>query len=1311
MTYATITDHLKTLQNQLREINRSHPSLCLKKIKDNQAFDLTQLDTLTAPPTAKSKAKPQLNSFSSRLLNDLINTNSALILSNRHTSPEAAHLSAKLTRLSKEANQRSDQLGLSQLHIGYPFLRGTFANGNALQCPLLLIPVNLTRKKDGESGWYLDRDTDEPIRLNAILLKALEQYNQQRIEATIEDALIPLLSTPSLLLEQIASILQHYAIPCQPILTPAAPISNQGIAPTGPRLRSTDTTPEPPPEAFFPTLPFIELPPSPSAKPLAPSPMELYPFPLLGLFPQTNDEILKDLDEITKKVPQIGLVGTLLPFIDEADDAPLETIDPGRCPALDLDSLPTEANMHVYPVDASQEEVIYALSQPDLRGLVVKGPPGTGKSQLIINLIANALGKGEKVLVVCQKRTALEVILERLQTLQLDGPTLLISDPNKDRKSFYRQIERLLSADFHHTLDDNHTAYQKLAKQVDDHTQDLKNIHDALHSPRPWGIPAYQLYRNSNKFEDPRTFLALTDMADQVTSEAMEEIAAKMEKLGQLHSRFGHHHYPLFHRHSFQDGTLQNRERYRALLATAMEQWQSIATLSQTFQVPPSPETCWKFEKALRHQLSQQSTRPFFGSFLNYLRDFSHRRSLHPWLATIKLTASNAANLPTIDDSAKKVQNILEYTNATQQFHATVDSLTEFLQPQALQPFREALITGNIEGIQKRLQAIASALTTDYDDLCQMDSAIHRLNPLEQRLLALLQKQLPPQPGENIAERWEEAIRQSFYHAWIDCAETTHPKLKEFHTEDIDDLPQKCKRLLDEKQKLTPKALQSRWGNRIQQTFEAHPALKGQLRSSIIGKAKKQSIRRWIENFNNPKNTKANHTQALLELLPIWLLSPSAVSSILPMEKELFDLVIFDEASQCPLSHSIPAIYRAKKVVVVGDEYQLPPSTGFVTQDDDDDSEDTSPPESLLHQALKFYDTKMLKWHYRSTHADLINFSNYAFYRGQLQTLSHARSHRIKPIEWYQVDGQWRDNANHEEAEKVCDLLAHLASSSHHHGSATYPTVGIITFNAKQSNLIMKKIDARKEKDFAFRSQVEAMETNPAGPLFVKNIENVQGDEREIIIISVGYGRNEEDRFIQRYGTINEPGGERYLNVAITRAKDKIFVLCSMPLVMPNNCKNEGPKLFIYYLQYAKAVSDGDRERVDQILHQLNDALRTKFQEKDKHFDSIFEEQVYACLQKRNYQLDTQVKCAGYRIDLSIVHPHDPTRYLLAIECDGATYHSAPSARERDIYRHNFLESRGWKIHRIWSRNWWKDRNSEIEKIERAVAEELRRNP
>lgn len=456
-------------------------------------------------------------------------------------------------------------------------------------------------------------------------------------------------------------------------------------------------------------------------------------------------------------------------------------------------------------------------------------------------------------------------------------------------------------------------------------------------------------------------------------------------------------------------------------------------------------------------------------------------------------------------------------------------------------------------------------------------------------------------------------------------------------------------------------------------------------------------IRRYIKQFDD----------LLLDLFPCWLLGPETVSEILPLESRMFDLVIFDEASQMFIESAIPTIYRGKKVIIAGDDKQLRPSSTFTAKIESEEEHEelevaaALEEESLLDLAKVNYDSVCLNYHYRSKYDELINFSNYAFYNGKLDVSPNTIKTDLtknKPIERVKVDGRWIDRKNEVEAKEVVKLVKDILNNRNKNES-----IGIITFNSTQQDLIEDMLEYECSNDIEFRNlyniEKNRIENNEDISLFIKNIENVQGDERDIIIFSTGYAPNEKNRVSLNFGSLSKDGGENRLNVAISRAKEKIYVVTSIEpeqLVNVESSKNRGPKLLKKYLEYVRAVSNGDKESAKIVLNSVldSDVERNTVVK----FDSIFEEEVYDALTKEGFDVDTQIGVSGYKIDLGI-YDKVTSKYILGIECDGAAYHSSKEARERDIHRQRYLESRGWKIFRIWSKDWWKDSDKEIAKL------------
>lgn len=424
----------------------------------------------------------------------------------------------------------------------------------------------------------------------------------------------------------------------------------------------------------------------------------------------------------------------------------------------------------------------------------------------------------------------------------------------------------------------------------------------------------------------------------------------------------------------------------------------------------------------------------------------------------------------------------------------------------------------------------------------------------------------------------------------------------------------------------------------------------------------------------------------LLSLKPCLMMSPYTVSQMLDPQLFNFDVVLFDEASQIPPEYAIGGIARAKQVIIAGDPKQLPPTRFFqtveITSEEDDDIYDEF--ESILNEALAIgMPESPLRWHYRSRDESLIAFSNSHFYNNNLYTFPNPNSSSEQyGIKFHYVEngvyrrGTGRDNLI-EAREVVKGIIEHFQK---------YPdkSLGIVTFSQAQK----QAIDAELDRVLRDNQQLQPyFDTDQPHPFFVKNLESVQGDERDYIFFSIGFGRDEAGKFYMNFGPLNKSGGERRLNVAVTRARYGVKVYSS---IQPEDIDlertdSQGAKLLRSYLEVAR---DG-----------IKAVYRDTTVEYSGEFDSPFEETVHQALVNAGLEVRSQIGVSGYRIDLAIVDPQQPGKYLLGIECDGAMYHSAATARDRDRLRQEVLEGLGWTIHRIWSRDWFKDPKNQVDKV------------
>jgi len=418
-------------------------------------------------------------------------------------------------------------------------------------------------------------------------------------------------------------------------------------------------------------------------------------------------------------------------------------------------------------------------------------------------------------------------------------------------------------------------------------------------------------------------------------------------------------------------------------------------------------------------------------------------------------------------------------------------------------------------------------------------------------------------------------------------------------------------------------------------------------------------------------------------LRPCFMMSPLTVSQYIDPESIHFDIIIFDEASQIMPEDAVVCLARANQAVIMGDNQQLPPTSFFMRDSgDNEEYDDIEDLDSFLKEVGTKLRSKSLEWHYRSKSEDLIAFSNRSFYHNRLITFPDPEVDRggLKFI--YVEDGIYdrgHSKKNKKEAERIVEIYKKEIRSD--------PTrsIGIVAFSMSQENAI------REALEIAHIDVDDSKDPNEEG-LFVKNLETVQGDERDIVILSIGYGKDSEGKFSYNFGPLNRNEGYKRLNVAITRSRFKTIVVSS---ILPENLDGDkinsesGVKYLKNYLDYAKNK------------HLVGFTSTPE----DLYFDSSFEEAVYDSLAKEGFNVSTQIGCSGYRIDLAIKHPENQGKYILGIECDGSQYHSSRYARDRDKIRQNILEGLGWNIHRIWSDDWLNNRSYEIEKIKTKVHE------
>jgi very-short-patch-repair endonuclease len=536
----------------------------------------------------------------------------------------------------------------------------------------------------------------------------------------------------------------------------------------------------------------------------------------------------------------------------------------------------------------------------------------------------------------------------------------------------------------------------------------------------------------------------------------------------------------------------------------------------------------------------------------------------------------------------------------------------------------------------------------------------------------------------NANNKYKNIFLKEFYRLWMDEWIKDLPDIEKFRGESFKKMTRDFRELDKLQLKIAQNRIRERLINNIPDinSFTSSKDEVGILKRELTKQRKIMPLRKLFASIPN----------LLLTLRPCLMMSPLSVSILLEADSYNFDIVIFDEASQVKTEDAICAIMRGRQVIITGDNKQLPPTNFFnVTSNDDDDDvdedDDTECFESVLDEAMNVLPELSLKWHYRSRSEDLIAFSNYKIYGGKLITFPSNKKRCLdNGVEFvYVKDGIYSGGKGQRnnviEAKKVCSLVFE------HFKKYPKRSLGVVSFSQAQQAAIENEIANAKKRNTAlehfFKEDIDE-------PFFIKNLENVQGDERDTIIFSIGYAKDANHIMRMNFGPLSRSGGERRLNVAITRAKYNIKLVSSIQSgdIDLSKINMEGAKLLHYYIEYAQKGPD---------------SLSREIKITNLPTDSPFEDSVYNYICSKGYSVEPQVGCSGYRIDLGVKNPTALGSYILGIECDGATYHSSKCARERDRLRQDVLESIGWKIYRIWSTDWIKDPITEGKKLVEAI--------
>jgi very-short-patch-repair endonuclease len=1019
---------------------------------------------------------------------------------------------------------------------------------------------------------------------------------------------------------------------------------------------------------------------------------------VLGTFSYAKLPMVNDLEAAIEDMVRHDLIAALAgdgearAAIRERRASGVDPTDPNHVPPSD--------EFLVLDADASQNYAINAVVAG--QDLVIKGPPGTGKSQTISNLIATLVARGKRVLFVAEKRAAIDAVLRRLEDVGLGDLVLDLHGGVGSRREVAQSLASALVRNATIAKGDYRADHKLLQSRRDE----LNMRADALHKVRqPWGLSAFDAQARLLELGDGPTSnvrfrgAALEALSAEARDAARESLRAyaglggmtlsvsdspwasaavvsaeEAQAAQRLCEQLRHHTVPTLMQalRAAAQGTGVRSAETMAEWADRVALWTEVAESSNAFDEAVFGEPLKELIACLaplgRGAPSRAAASVTDGEFRaarkavkQHLRD-GVKPSPRELLVHLEACADQAERWSqvAVNGSAPGAPDNLATLRASfDEMHGQLAQLTGTLNRTALE--------GSDEQICERLDALLNDTPTlaKLPELHRLRSALDRAG-LRELVADCEQRSLAP-----------EAALIAFDHAWlsslVDHIRLTDPLVGAFegeqHSRTVAEFQEADRRHIETTAQRV-RRLVAEQATKAQDEFEDQGAL---IRDQAARKRKHLSLRQLFSATPDVMTT----------LKPCWAMSPLVVSQLLPSDQQYFDVAIFDEASQVRPADAIPAILRAKQLVVAGDERQLPPTDFFTGTTSDDDTlmegrivVDTGF-ESILEALLPFLDFRMLSWHYRSRDERLIAFSNAHLYAKQLTTFPGVSGpdcvkHELVPFHHGEIGS---DVSAADEVQRVVGLILDHAERR------PDESLGVIAMGIKHAD----RIDEALRRALAGRDDdlEEFFDESRHERFFVKNLERVQGDERDAIILSIGYGKTPDGRLLYRFGPLNREGGERRLNVAVTRAKNRMTLVSAFGFadMEPGRSSAVGVELMRLYLRYAESRGE-QLDRAALEAPELNP----------------FEVDIRDTLNRAGIPLVAQYGASGYRIDFAAKHPDQPGRMVLAIECDGASYHSSETARDRDRLRQEQLERLGWTFHRIWSQDWFNNKERETEK-------------
>ena len=979
---------------------------------------------------------------------------------------------------------------------------------------------------------------------------------------------------------------------------------------------------------------------------------------ILGLFSFSKFMMWNDIHNHRDQLLQNDIISSLLAnqltWKQEPAAADLKYIDNNISP-IDI-ALPVA-------VDSSQMAAV--IEGANGNSFILYGPPGTGKSQTITNLIANALYHGKRVLFVAEKMAALNVVQSRLAKIGLDPFCLELHSNKSSKRHVLGQLEKALKVV--HIVPP--ADYASQADKIFSKRKELIRYIDALHTPDPVdGLSLYDwIVRYESIDEEPLPeFIYDKTLEKFLAEEGIKGIEGLLgRRLSTLLKIIGNPaDNPLkgFHINRYMLSNVQqtvvSMKEDAALLCKIHEEGAALRETKKIFEKLMQDNSDAILEEdpeALRMQWREANSKWFLPRFIAR-RDFIKRlRQFNKFLV------------------AEEVDNLIQNLIIYHKNHEQIKTCHRIL----LQYFDIRLGLDELPD-SKSLEEAVVTLSRWANHASKMRDWFHwteYCDELREKGLGGVADSLNNGLAESSSIK--DAYLKALYRYKIEQIIARSEFLTTFEGMLFDETIAAYRQLTDEFQTLTQKELYARLGSRVPRMTDnaATGSEIGFLNRNISNGGRGMSLRDIFDQLPT----------LLPRLCPCMLMSPMSAAQFIDLSTEKFDLVIFDEASQMPTSEAIGAIARGKSLIVVGDPKQMPPTSFFSSTNVDAEEAIIDDMESILEDCRTLdMPSLQLTWHYRSRHESLIAFSNNEYYDGSLITFPSVDDRKTKvhhvPVEGFYDKGGTR--TNQAEAEAIVDEIVRRLKDR----NLRRQSIGVISFSVVQQSLIEDLLQERLDNDKPLLEAAIKMYE----PIFIKNLENVQGDERDVILFSIGYGPDKDGRVSMNFGPLNNPGGERRLNVAVSRARQEMYIFSTLKSsdIDLRRSKARGVEGLKHFLIYAET----------QMLPSVAKAHAV-------HRNSPIAEQIADELRNRGFNATTNVGRSQFRVDIAISKPTHPNRYCLGILLDGETYRDTHTTRDREVVQPSVLRGLNWKVMRVWSIDWFNNQERVIDRILEKLSE------